>query len=105
MLATNLPNRPRRSSIEMYPLIEQYLSSDLGRAAFCEQVGLSLPVFTYWYSKYKKSHHPSSSGGFVPLQIQGGGGAILEVRLPGGGVLRFMSYPDVSYLRALLSAD
>ena len=96
---------PRRSSAEMFPLIEQYLSSELGRASFCESVGLSLPVFSYWYSKYQKAHRSGSSSGFVPLQIHGSGGAVLEVCLPGGSVLRFMSYPEASYLRTLLSLD
>ena len=105
MQETILPKRPRRSMSEMFPLIEQYLESELGRAAFCESVGLSLPVFSYWYSKYQKSHRSSSTGGFLPLQIQGGGGAVLEVCLPGGGVLLFLSYPDARYLRTLLSMD
>ena len=104
MQATILPKRPRRSMSEMFPMIEQYLASDLGRAAFCAQAGLSLPVFGYWYSKYQKAHL-SSSGGFVPLEIQGGRNAVLELNLPGGILLRFMSYPDARYLRALLSAD
>ncbi len=95
---------PRRSSTEMYPLVESYLGSTLGRAAFCKEAGISPAVFAYWYSKYHKSKSKASGRNFVPLHLSGSGAPVLVVKLS-GCELRFMSYPDVGYLQALLAGS
>lgn len=47
-------DRSYRTPEEMYPVIEDYLASGQTQRAFCEEVDLSLQVFTYWLAKYRR---------------------------------------------------
>jgi hypothetical protein len=91
----------------MYPLIKQYLSSDQGREAFCEAVGLTVSTLSYWVSKYKRDFSEPSASAFIPIHLSDSGlgaGPVMELTLSGGRI-RFYSYPDPSYVQALLGLD
>lgn len=92
----------------MYPIVESYLASDLGRAAFCHEAGISVSTLSYWQTKYRKEQIASSRethSGFMALSVETSHGeaAALELIWVNGHRLRFMRYPEVAYLQALLS--
>ena len=103
-----LARRRQRRASEMYPIVESYLASDLSREAFCQEAGISVSTLSYWQTKYRKEQGSSSlesQSGFMPLSVEasGIGEAVLELVWVNGHRLRFLRYPEVSYLQALLS--
>ena len=59
----------RYTSSDMFPMIDLYKESDLGRSAFCKEMGIKLHTFNYWLDRYKKSSQEES--GFVPIKVVG----------------------------------
>ncbi|MFT7158059.1 MAG: hypothetical protein ACI8Q1_003085, partial [Parvicella sp.] len=51
-----------RKSEQMFPIIEQWKESKLSKSTFCKQESLSLHVFNYWASQYKKRRKPQAIG-------------------------------------------
>lgn len=95
------PSR-RRSSEEMFPLVESYRSGEMNRSDFCEAHGISPSTLNYWQSKYLRSVERSSSAGFIPMELATVSGEFaLEVQLSNGTRLYFSSYPPVAYLKEL----
>jgi transposase-like protein len=58
----------RKTKSEMYPLVEQYLSSNETLAKFCESKNVKPHVLNYWLQKYRKQES-SSSLLFQPVEI------------------------------------
>lgn len=107
-MENQLARRRQRRASEMYPIVESYLASDLGLAAFCREVGISVSTLSYWQTKYRKEQSCSSMephSGFMALSVEARQSheAVLELVGSNGNRLRFMRYPEVSYLQALLS--
>ena len=103
-----LPRRRQRRASEMYPIVESYLASDLGREAFCQEAGISVSTLSYWQTKYRKEQRSSSretQSGFMTLSVEASHGteeALLELVWVNGHRLRFMHYPEVSLFTSLV---
>ena len=50
----------RKSKEQWEQLVEQYRELGVGRKAFCEQEGLKLSTFGYWYRKLNRSEEEES---------------------------------------------
>ena len=103
-------SRKNRTSVEMYPLVEAYISSSLSRIAFCQEHNLPVSALNYWQTKYRKSMAPNpqkQSSSFLPVEVRKpesvANQALMELVLESGIRLRFYSYPDASYLESILS--
>ena len=94
-----------RTTEEMYPLVEAYLTGEMTQKAFAARHGLSLPVFHYWLRKYRTSKK-LTGGGFVEVTPRSDvtPPAFLEVDLGRGQQLRFFAPPPATYLIQLLEA-
>lgn len=91
----------KRTSTQMYPVIEAYLSSDQTQEFFCNEAGISVAVLNYWLKKYRSDQgEPPPS--FVQITPATSGDACLEVSYPGGIRLRFDRVVPAAYLRELL---
>lgn len=64
--------------------VEQFKQSGKNRAEYCREQGLNYFTFTQWLSK------EPAVGGFRELQLVGGG-ALMEVEIAGGGIIRLFS--------------
>lgn len=78
----------RKTKSEMYPLVEEYLSSKESIIKFCEANNLKPYILRYWLQKYNKKEY-SNSAVFQPIEIQNSNdiGSIL-IRYPNGTELR-----------------
>lgn len=97
----------KRTSTQMYPVVEAYLSSDQTQDSFCSEAGISVAVLNYWLKKYRNEHTgdspwPEPPPSFVQITPSTSGNASLEVSYPGGIRLRFDRVVPVAYLRELL---
>jgi hypothetical protein len=72
----------------MYPIIEQYLSSELSQEIFCNKHGLKKYVFNYWLSHYRKQKNQEEQKVFEPLQIEKAFSQNVEIHLPNGITLK-----------------
>jgi transposase-like protein len=91
--------RKKRTSEEMFPVVEAYLESGKTQKAFCLAENIPLAVFAYWLSKYRRSRDTS----FVEIAPpRGEESALLEVLYPSGVRLRFFGWVDASYVGSLL---
>jgi len=95
----------RRSSVQMFPLMETYEQGTQSRTNFCRTHSLSLPTFQYWLSKYRKHQKENDEQGskFLSLQVGTPGGFVVEINYPNGVQLRFASLVPASYLCQLVS--
>jgi len=79
----------RRSQAEMFLVIEDWQSSKATKKAFCDQKGISLPVFYYWHKRYKEDQN---TGGFVPINVNGAHqnspSSSIEIEYPNGVIVR-----------------
>ena len=93
-----------RTEEEMFPLVEQWQSSDQLQKAFCAEHNISVSVFAYWLRRYRDQQSDSDDQvtGFVPIRMAVSDSVALEVTLPSGAVLRFAQVVPLSYLKALL---
>ena len=70
---TQLAGRRQRSASEMYPIVESYMASDLGREAFCHEVRISVSPLSYWQTKYRKEQSSflmETHSGFMALSVE-----------------------------------
>ena len=97
-----------RTEKEMFPLVEEWLTSGLTQKEFGQRNGLALHIMPYWVARYRKVHGPTqptpaTATGFVQLSTPQATVSPMEVALPSGAVIRFSSLIPVSYLQELLS--
>jgi len=59
---------PRKTKSEMYPLVEQYLSSNETVKNFCAANKIKSYVLNYWLKKYNKDKSATSAL-FQPIEI------------------------------------
>lgn len=59
-----------KSTMEMYPLIEEWEQSGVSVLGFCKERNLSVSSFHYWIKKYREQKSSTGESGFVRLQIQ-----------------------------------
>lgn len=98
---------PRRSRGEWAELVAEFEASDETLGAFASLRGLNRNTLAWWRSRIRTgSAAPAAGGGFVPVVVDGVGGAGLcvDAELPNGVVLRFRDRVDATQLRALVAA-
>jgi len=98
--------KARRTSTEMYPLIEKWESSGQTREVFCTENNLTIGLFAYWRKKYVAAHSTNdkdSSASFIPIEFSGvDSSPVLELTV-GSSRLTFYQLPTANYLKELLS--
>jgi len=64
-------------TLEMFEIVESYLSGELTQLQFCQKEGLAKSTFQYWLRKYRKVHEPEvpASREFLPLRLISSGTA------------------------------
>ena len=91
----------KRTSTNMYPIIEPYLSSGRDQNTFCRQAGISKSTLNYWLGKYRREKkHPVAS--LVEIISEPASGVRIELSYPSGVELRFDSLVASAYQRELL---
>ena len=91
----------KRTSKQMYPIIESYLASGQDQNSFCRQAGISKSALNYWLGKYRRERkHPVAS--FVEIIPEPTDGPRIELIYPSGVELRFDRLVAPAYLRELL---
>lgn len=89
-------------------IVDEYLKSEMTQKAFCEQHGLSLPRFVYYYGQLKTGKAPATSASFVPVKlgIQDKALVVSEIKLslPNGFQCAFPSHTDSLQLKRLIEA-
>jgi hypothetical protein len=98
---------------EWLKLIEEFRASGLQQKEFCAKHDLSLSTFQFWlYRKSKRSSGSESKSRptFLPVEVvaspapQARTGALVEVTLRSGTVVRFSTGTDTRYIAELLAA-
>lgn len=96
----------------MFPLIEQYLTSNLTQKQFCQNEHLSLAHFKYWLKKYRQtptsSAEPSAPTPFVALHTTPPScttNSACEIAYPNGVVLRLNQPTDARLLIQLIHSS
>ncbi len=59
-----------RKSLEMYPIVENYLEGKQSQKSICDSASISVPVFQYWLKKYRAEHSQDEENGFVEVEVQ-----------------------------------
>ncbi len=86
-------------------VLDAFESSSLGAPAFARHCGIKYPTFAAWIAARKRAARPESVAkpAFLLAEVPGAGEAAgLEVRLPGGAVLRAADSLQVKLLAELL---
>lgn len=90
----------RYTGQEMECLVDLFAQSGMSQRRFCDQQGIKLPTFSYWYRKLGKSTTPSCPG-FVELERPTASCSGLEVVFPNGVVVRGIR--DLALVRELVT--
>lgn len=90
----------RKTKEEMFPLIEEWESSNESRESFCEVHKLTKSTFHYWRGRFLRSRVQMDTGGFV--QVRAVIPSQMEVVYPNGVTIRLLQSASMSDLRALV---
>lgn len=91
----------RRTSAEMFPLIELYEKGTSSKEDLLKEWDLKECTFNYWLSKYKKIKDGPSS--FVALNMgRKDANSVMEIEMPNGKRLIFSTLVPIEYLRTIL---
>ena len=96
--------RSRRTSKEMFPMVEQWLESGENQKDFCAFHRLPLAVFSYWRRKYREHEVVQMSEGeqkFTALSVRHESFPGPMVEFPDGVKIRLSPDTPASYLREL----
>ena len=96
--------RSRRTSTEMFPLVEKWLESRENQKDFCTFHRLPLAVFSYWLKKYRAQgiEQPVETGQkFAALSVHHASFSGPEIEFPNGVKIRLSAATSASYLREL----
>ena len=69
----------QRNQTEMYPVVQEYLSSDLSKVEFCRIHGIKVHTFQYWISKFNQAQQNENQSKFIPLELKESAGDINQV--------------------------
>lgn len=61
--------RTRRTSEQMFPLVERYESSGQQQKEFCRSHDINIGTFQYWLSKYREQKSNQSTGSFQQIEV------------------------------------
>ncbi len=87
-------------------VLDAFESSSLSAPAFARHCGIKYPTFAAWVARSKRAAHPepTANPAFLVAEVAGAPDAPgLEVRLPGGAVLRAADSFQVKLLAELLT--
>jgi len=59
----------RRTSAQMFPLVERYESSDQPQKTFCELHGINIGTFQYWLKKYREKNSSQPTHSFQQIKV------------------------------------
>ncbi|UZR96346.1 IS66 family insertion sequence element accessory protein TnpA [Chondrinema litorale] len=94
------------TSKEMFPVVEDWLSSGLTQKAYSLQHNLPLHILPYWVSRYRKRKSESTpkekSAKFIPVNYEKPMLQGVEIEFPNGIILRFSQAVSASYLQQVL---
>jgi transposase-like protein len=86
----------QRKQSEMYPLVQEYLSSEVSQREFCQGHQIKIHTFQYWLSKYKqgelKENHLDK---FIPLEVNESSpllNQMVRISYPSGMIIEFPVY-------------
>ena len=89
----------QRTSDEMFPLIASWEKSGESQWSFCESVGLSMGVFSYWRKKYQLSFLEEEP---VFRELVPSLSTSVEICYPNGVVIRLPSTGSLSVVKSLI---
>jgi len=75
--------RTRRTTSQMYPIIEDYLSSELSQLEYCETNNLAQHVLSYWLKQYREQNS-SKIPHFAPVEISSTENHHVQISFPNG---------------------
>lgn len=90
----------------MFESIKLWQQSGLSKKAYCEQHGIKVYSFYYWYKVYSKQHsaEDAKASSFVKLKIEKPATtAPVEIYFPGGIRLAFHEAVSAAYIKFLVS--
>ncbi|UZR99480.1 IS66 family insertion sequence element accessory protein TnpA [Chondrinema litorale] len=94
------------TSKEMFPVVEDWLSSGSTQKAYSLQHNLPLHILPYWVSRYKKLKSESApkekSAKFIAVNYEKPMLQGVEIEFPNGIILRFSQAVSASYLQQVL---
>ena len=106
------PERKSKTEEEMFPMVEQWLSSGQDKNEFCRSHSIPSSLFNYWVSKYqwlKQELKEKGSDSFVSIKVkelaltgQDARQPLLEWNMPGGHQLKFYHPIDEELILSLL---
>lgn len=86
---------------QMFTMVEKFLASGQPRKAFCQQEGLVLTTFAWWFKQYRQAQNPrpkaplpakTKTNSFIPLVVNPAAAADPPTRcvieFPNGVVVR-----------------
>lgn len=85
----------------MFPIIEEWESTDESREIFCKRHDVPISTFSYWRTRYAKSRHADQSPKFVKLTPEPPS-SDLEIIYPNGVKIRLPHSSSLSDLRTLI---
>ena len=89
----------KRTSEQMYPVVEAYLASDRTQEAFSNEEGISVAMLNYWLKKYRNEHGEAPAS-FIEIKPTAEG--CLEIVYPNGIRLCFDRLVPAAYLHEIL---
>jgi len=99
----------RRTSAQMYPLVEQWQNSKYSKSEFCSEHEMNIHTFTYWIQKYQNDQstdakNTASTDSFISLAVSSPAATSTPsfVRYPNGVELHLLDLPSASTLSVLL---
>ena len=93
----------KRTTQQMYPLVERYLEGHKTQKAFCAEHGISTSILCYWLAKYRQEA-TEEPGAFIEITPSAApeDQALLELVYPNGVRLRLFAPVQAAYLVSLL---
>jgi transposase-like protein len=89
----------KRSMEQMRPVIKDWELSGQTKKDYCQQHGISIPVFYYWYKRYRQE---DTAGGFIPVVLNGKPIDHIEVRYPNGVTIKLPANTSLATLRTYI---
>ena len=54
----------------MYPMIREYMSTELSQREFCDRHQIELHLFRYWLKKYRDESASNDESGFSSIELE-----------------------------------
>lgn len=94
--------KKRRTSEEIFPILERVERGELTRDKFCRMTGLKESSFQYWRKKFRTQEKVGHSFVQLPDVEMRTGGYEMEIEFSSGITIRFSALVPVEYLSALI---